>query len=84
VYDHPGNAARLAVLDTVAAETDATRGQVVLAWLLSRDIRPMLGGSKLGQLDSAFDGVDLKLTAEQSQRLDAVDQSPWASPYAGQ
>jgi len=82
VYDHPGNAARLAVLDTVTAETGASRGQVVLAWLLSRDIRPMLGGSKLEQLDSAFDGIDLKLTPEQLQRLDAVDQSPWASPYA--
>jgi len=83
VYDHPGNTARLARLDAVAAETGAARGQVVLAWLLSRGIRPMLGGSKLDQLDSAFDGVDLKLTPEQSHRLDEVDQSSWASPYAG-
>ena len=83
VYDHPGNTARLAQLDAVAAETGAARGQVVLAWLLSRGIRPMLGGSKLDQLDSAFDGVDLKLTPEQLHRLDEVDQSSWASPYAG-
>jgi aryl-alcohol dehydrogenase-like predicted oxidoreductase len=63
---------------------DATRGQVVLAWLLSRGIRPMLGGSKLDQLDSALDGVQLELPAELLQRLDAADQSSWASPYAEQ
>jgi len=68
----------------LGGDSDATRGQVVLAWLLSRGIRPMLGGSKLDQLDSAFDGVELKLTTEQVQRLDAADRSPWASPYARQ
>jgi aryl-alcohol dehydrogenase-like predicted oxidoreductase len=82
VYDHPGNTARLAALDAVAAEAGATRGQVVLAWLLSRGIRPMLGGSKLDQLDTALDGVGLKLTAEQVQHLNAADQSSWSSPYA--
>ena len=55
-----------------------------VAALLSREIRPMLGGSKLDQLDSAFDGVALKLTTEQLQRLDAADRSSWASPYARQ
>ncbi|BCJ47432.1 oxidoreductase [Actinoplanes ianthinogenes] len=81
VYDHPGNAARLTALDEVAAETRAARGQVVLAWLLSRGIRPMLGGSKVHQLDSAFDGVALELSADQVRRLDAADHSAWADPY---
>src|SRR5688572_2720587 len=65
VYDHPGNTARLAALAAVAAETGATRGQVVLAWLRSHGIRPMLGGSKVYQLDAALDGVALELTADQ-------------------
>lgn len=82
VYDHPGNTVRLAALDAVAAAVGATRGQVVLAWLLSRGIRPMLGGSKLDQLDSALDGVGLELPAELLRRLDAAEQSSWASPYA--
>jgi aryl-alcohol dehydrogenase-like predicted oxidoreductase len=81
VYDHPGNTARLKALDTVAAETGAARGQVVLAWLVSRGIRPMLGGSKAGQLDSALDGVRLRLTADQRELLDAADPATWASPY---
>ncbi|WP_432967424.1 aldo/keto reductase [Dactylosporangium sp. CA-233914] len=82
VYDHPGNTIRRAALDAVAAETGAARGQVVLAWLLSRGIRPMLGGSRLHQLDSALDGVALKLAPDHLERLDAADHYPWADPYA--
>ncbi|GAA3455152.1 aldo/keto reductase [Dactylosporangium matsuzakiense] len=82
VYSHSGNEARLAALDAVAAETGATRGQVVLAWLAGRGIRPMLGGSKLHQLDAALDGVALKLSEDQVERLDAPDGHEWASPYA--
>lgn len=82
VYSHPGNADRLEVLGKVAAEAGATRGQVVLAWLVSRGIRPMLGASKLHQLDAALDGVALELSTDQLLRLDAPDHSPWASPYA--
>ena len=67
----------------MAEETGAARGQVVLAWLLSRGIRPMLGGSKLGQSDSALDGVRLELSGEQLQRLAAPDAASWADPYAG-
>jgi aryl-alcohol dehydrogenase-like predicted oxidoreductase len=81
VYDHPGNAARLAALDAVAAETGAARGQVVLAWLRAHGIRPMLGGSRVDQLDSALDAMTLELTAAQRERLDAADRAEWASPY---
>ncbi|WP_456283533.1 aldo/keto reductase [Microbacterium sp. JZ101] len=70
VYDHPGNARRLEALDEVARDAGATRGQVVLAWLVSRGIRPILGGSRLHQLDAALDGVALELTAAQLERLD--------------
>lgn len=82
VYDHPGTTERLRVLGEVAAETGATRGQVVLAWLLANGIRPMLGGSKVHQLDAALDGVALELTADQRERLDAVDRADWSSPHA--
>lgn len=71
IYDHPGNARRLETLDAVAAELGATRGQTVLAWHVARGVRPMLGGSKLEQLDAALDAVRLGLTADQLARLDA-------------
>lgn len=69
-YDHPGNERRLTVLDEVAGELDATRGQTVLAWHVAHGVRPMLGGSKLEQLDAALDAVRLPLTREQIARLD--------------
>lgn len=73
-YDHPGSSRQLAVLTEVAAELGMPRGQVVLSWLLGStpSIRPILGGSKLEQLDAALDGVALELPAELRTRLDAA------------
>lgn len=72
VFDHPGTTRRLAELDKAAAELGVARGQVVLAWLVANGIRPMLGGSKLDQLDSALQGVQLQLPPELRARLDAA------------
>ncbi|NYE20727.1 aldo/keto reductase [Microbacterium immunditiarum] len=69
VYDHPGTARRLEALDAVASELGAPRGQVVLAWQVARGIRPMLGGSRVDQLDVALDGVRLALSPAQLERL---------------
>jgi aryl-alcohol dehydrogenase-like predicted oxidoreductase len=69
-YDHPGSTRRLAALDDVAHQTGASRGQVVLAWLVAQGIRPMLGGSKPHQLEAALDAVALPLTADQLKQLD--------------
>lgn len=70
VYDHPGTSRRLAALASVAAEHDAQQGQIVLAWLLAHGIRPILGGSKLVQLDSALDSAAIELTADELALLD--------------
>lgn len=70
IYDHPGNARRLAALDRIAGERGLQRGQVVLAWLLSHGIRPILGGSRLGQLDTAMDASAVTLTDEERAALD--------------
>ncbi|MCO1653917.1 aldo/keto reductase [Pseudonocardia humida] len=71
VYDHPASTRRLAELDKAAAELGVPRGRVVLAWLLAHGVRPILGGSKLDQLDSALEGVRLELAPELLARLDA-------------
>ncbi|WP_017597317.1 aldo/keto reductase [Nocardiopsis lucentensis] len=70
-YDHPGTAARLAALDEVAAQTGATRNQVVLAWLMDSDpaVVPLVGVSTMTQLDEAIEATDLTLTKEQWRRL---------------
>ena len=67
---HAGTDRRLAALDEVAEETGASRSQLVFAWLVAHGVRPMIGGSKLHQLDTAFDGATMSLTPEQLARLD--------------
>ena len=70
-YDHPGTTARLAALADVASEVGAKPGQVVLAWLLARGVRPIIGASSVAQLDEAIDAAAITLTDDQRARLDA-------------
>jgi aryl-alcohol dehydrogenase-like predicted oxidoreductase len=74
-YEHPGTAARLAALDQVVTETGATANQVVLAWLMGGDLPvvPLIGASTVAQLDESLAAVDLQLSAEQRQLLDAAN-----------
>ena len=72
VYEHEGNSRRNAALDEVAADLGTARNLVVLAWLTSHGIRPILGGSKLSQLDAALDAVARPLSPEHLARLDGA------------
>jgi aryl-alcohol dehydrogenase-like predicted oxidoreductase len=74
-YDHPGTRARLTALDQVVKETGATANQVVLAWLIGGEppVVPLIGASSVAQLDESLAAVDLELTAEQRQLLDAAN-----------
>ena len=73
-FDHAGTAPRLAALRDVAAQTGATLNQVVLAWLIGGElpIIPLVGASSVAQIDESLAAVDLKLTAEQREKLDAA------------
>ncbi|NUR87613.1 MAG: aldo/keto reductase [Nonomuraea sp.] len=68
-YDHPGTARRLAVLHEVADELGATVNQVVLAWLQADGHLPILGVSRLAQLEEAV--AEVKLDGALKDRLDA-------------
>ena len=70
VYDHPGTTRRLAVLEEIAAARGVGRGQIVLAWQLARGIRPIVGGSRVEQLDVAMDAASISLTTQEFDRLD--------------
>lgn len=70
VYDHPGTTRRLAVLEEIAAARGVGRGQIVLAWQLARGIRPIVGGSRVEQLNAAMDAASISLTAQEFDRLD--------------
>lgn len=62
---------RLAVLSAVAQEVGATMNQVIVAWMLHSKpfILPIIAGSKTSQLEENIVALDLKLSAEQMERL---------------
>jgi aryl-alcohol dehydrogenase-like predicted oxidoreductase len=70
-YDHPGTTARLAVLADVADRLGVAPSVVVLAWLVRRGTRPILGVSSLEQLESALRAGELALDDEVMAQLDA-------------
>jgi aryl-alcohol dehydrogenase-like predicted oxidoreductase len=77
-YDHPGNAARLAVLREVAADLGATPNQVVLAWLLHHDppLIPIPGASSVAQLEETLAATELKLDDAILDRLNRAGRLP--------
>ncbi|WP_326750743.1 aldo/keto reductase [Streptomyces hirsutus] len=60
-YDHPGTPRVLAVLDDVAGELSATRNQVVLAWLMLQGIDPIVGASRVEQIEEALAARHVRL-----------------------
>ena len=74
-YDHPGTRARIEALGKVVKETGATANQVVLSWLTGGELPvvALIGASSVAQLEESLAAVDLQLTAEQRQLLDAAN-----------
>ncbi|MFE5207771.1 aldo/keto reductase [Streptomyces sp. NPDC056600] len=68
-YDHPGTTRVLAVLEDVAREVSATRNQVVLAWLLRQGIGPIVGVSRVEQIEEALAARRVRLTDEHLARF---------------
>jgi aryl-alcohol dehydrogenase-like predicted oxidoreductase len=68
----PDSDARLAALQSVAAETGATVNQVILAWLRqsSPPVLPIIAGSSVKQLAENIDALNLSLADAQMELLD--------------
>ena len=75
LYEHTADADRK-VVEAVARVAEARgvpRAQVALAWVLSKPevTSPIVGASKVEHLDDAVAGVDLELTEEEIDQLEA-------------
>ncbi len=79
-----------AILDAVLAiakELGVSATEVAIAWLLHRAARsttsliPILGSRTRDQLDSTLGALDVKLSSEQSARLDATSAIPLGTPH---
>ncbi len=59
-------------LDEVARERGASQAQVALAWVLSKKgiVSPVIGPTKLEQLEELVEATDLKLKADDTKRLE--------------
>ncbi|PAF33241.1 aldo/keto reductase [Paenibacillus sp. 7516] len=67
----------------VADEVNAPAAHVALAWLRAQKsvTSILLGASKVGQLESNLDMLDMQLTEEQLQRLDTVSAIELGFPH---
>jgi len=73
MYDEDANWAIVDAVETVATARGVTMAQVALAWVLGRPgvVAPIIGASRLAQLDDAIAALDLALTVEDCATLEA-------------
>ena len=76
LYDHPADWDVVEATIRVAGRRGVQPAQVALAWLLSRPgvTAPIVGTTKLEQLDAAAAACDLVLTAEECAELESPYQ----------
>ncbi len=73
LYDHPGDQAIVAANAAVAAARGVTPAETALAWLLGRPgvTSPIVGVTKLDQLEAAARALTLVLSADETATLEA-------------
>ncbi len=73
LYDHPGDEAIIAANAAVAAARGVSPAETALSWVLSRPgvSAPIIGVTKLEQLESAARAVELRLTPDECATLES-------------
>jgi aryl-alcohol dehydrogenase-like predicted oxidoreductase len=83
-YDHDRGWRTLDAVKALAQERHTTPTAVALAWLLAKPTvsSVIFGARSIAQLDDNLKAVDVKLSAEDVQKLDAASAFPLGYPYA--
>ncbi len=68
-------------LDAVAGEAGCTPAQAALKWLMDKRIVPIIGATKIAQLESNLAAADAELSDEHLARLDAVSAIELGFPH---
>jgi aryl-alcohol dehydrogenase-like predicted oxidoreductase len=68
-FQMPDNDRRLEALRAVAGEVGVNANQVILAWMLQRDIIPLVAASTEAQLAENIAALDVRLSDQQMERL---------------
>ncbi len=76
LYDHPADVDVMRACQEVASRRSLQPAQVAIAWLLSKPYvtAPIIGATRLEHLDAAVASLELTLSAEEIQRLEAPYQ----------
>ena len=68
-------------LELIAKEVDATPGQVALAWVITKDVFPIVGARTLAQLEDSLKALDVQLNTDQVTRLDEISSISMGYPH---
>jgi aryl-alcohol dehydrogenase-like predicted oxidoreductase len=68
----PGDEAAARVVVDVAKATGSSPAQVALAWLLRQEVVPVVGATKVEQMQDCLGAVDLELDASHVEQLEAA------------
>jgi aryl-alcohol dehydrogenase-like predicted oxidoreductase len=68
-------------LELIAAEVEATPGQVALAWTLTKNAFSIVGARKLEHLDESFKALAIHLNPGQLARLENVSATTMGYPH---
>lgn len=73
LYDQPSDWDVVQAVQEVAQQRGLPPARIALAWLLSRPgvVAPIIGATKLSHLEDAVAALDVTLSAEEIQRLEA-------------
>jgi aryl-alcohol dehydrogenase-like predicted oxidoreductase len=76
LYDHPADGEVMRACQQVAAARGIEPAQVALAWLLAKPAvtAPIIGATKLAHLETAIAALDVRLSEEEVQILEAPYQ----------
>src|SRR3546814_11711332 len=69
-------------LDGIAEELGVTSGQLALAWMMSRDVIPIVGATRAEQLRENLAAAAIKLDDATLKRLDAASAFDAGHPYS--
>lgn len=68
-------------LELIAAEVEATSGQVALAWILTKNAFPIIGVRTLAHLEDALKTLEIRLSPDQVTRLDNISSVSMGYPH---
>lgn len=68
-------------LESIAAEVEATPGQVALAWTLTKKAFPIVGARKLSHLTDSLNALEINLSTDHVNRLESVSRIVMGYPH---